>query len=60
MFTKQQDALAQATKKFGKTAYTEDTVNYRLVGFAREGKKVFCIGDTWREAMAALEKKVRS
>lgn len=60
MLTPQQDTLAQATKKFGKSAYTEDTVNYRLVGCMRNGKRVFCIGDTWREAMAALEKKVRS
>jgi hypothetical protein len=54
-WTAQEAALKQAQRKFGMTAYTEDTVNYRLVGYMRGNRRIFCIGDTWEQAMAALE-----
>lgn len=56
-FTQQQEALAKIQKLFGETAFTEDTMNYRLVGFKRGSTKLYCIGDTWEEAIGALGRK---
>jgi hypothetical protein len=55
-WTEQYRILTQLQDKYGPTAYTEDTVNYRLVGFWRDGKQVFCIGQTWDEAIEGLER----
>lgn len=56
-FSSQQYALDRAQKKFGDSAYTVHHLNYKLVGFYPKGKKVFCIGDSWEEALECLERK---
>jgi hypothetical protein len=56
--THQEEALKTVRTIFGRTAYTEDHVGYRMVGVKREGKYISGIGDTWREAITALETKL--
>lgn len=62
-WTEQERALAQVQEKYGKSGYTLDHLNYRMVGFfrpimhGRTSKRIFAIGNTWREALAELERK---
>jgi hypothetical protein len=42
---------------YGRTAYTIHDRNYKLVGFLRDDKKVFSVGDTWAEAVERLARK---
>ena len=45
-------------QKYGPTGFTQDHINFKLVGFDRpEGKRVSGAGNTWGEAMAHLERK---
>jgi hypothetical protein len=53
----QEKALKMARKLYGKTAFTEDTINYRRVGYVKGHKTVAAIGDTWDDAFAELGKK---
>jgi hypothetical protein len=44
---------------YGKTAFAEDHLRYKRVGFKRGEKTVSVIAGTWDEAIEALGKKVR-
>lgn len=50
-------ALRAAKKHFGTTAFTEHHVNYKRIGFKKDGKVLTAIGDSWEEAFAELDKK---
>lgn len=52
--TPQQKALAEMTRKYGNTAFTKDTVHYRLVGCKQFGVTIASMGETWSAAMDAL------
>lgn len=56
----QERALLRMQKIYGDTAYTENHLHFRLVGFKRDGKRPFAIGDTWAQAMERLEGKARA
>lgn len=56
IMTEQERVLIQMRETYGKTAYTEHHMNYRLVGFNR-GQRVFAIGDTWEQAIDRLARK---
>ncbi len=55
--TNQEKALKRARKLYGNTAFTEDTLNYRRVGYHNGTKVIVCIGTTWNEVFKKLEKK---
>jgi len=57
--TEQEKALKTAKKQYGTTAFTEHHVNYRRVGFKRDGKVLSAVGDTWKQAFTELDKKQR-
>lgn len=57
-YTAHEQALLKTRERFGTSAYCEDNLTYKLVGFGRGSKKEFAVGDTWDEAIQALEKKV--
>jgi hypothetical protein len=57
--TTQQTVLERVQERFGKTGFTVHHVHYKLVGFERGGRKVFCIGQSWDEAIQCLEGKAR-
>jgi len=59
-WTEQEVALNQAQRLFGRTAYTENHMNYRLVGVGKGKSKVFCIGQTWDEAITGLERRLKA
>jgi hypothetical protein len=52
--TTQEKALKEAKKHFGHTAFTEDHINYRRVGYKKDGKVLTVMADTWKEAIASL------
>lgn len=56
--TAQEKALKEAKQKYGNTAFTEDHINYRRVGFKRDGSVISVVGDTWKQAFLNLAKKV--
>lgn len=56
-WTQQERVLTEAKKRFGPTAYVEDHLNYKLVGYGRGPNKVFGAGDTWQQALDALKEK---
>ena len=58
--TKQEQVLDVMKKQYGKTAFTEDHVEYRRVGFRGKSGTVSEIGDTWQEAIDLLGKKVQT
>lgn len=58
-WTQQERVLTEAKKQFGPTAYVEDHLNYKLVGYGRGPKKVFATGSTWDEAIVVLKRKVK-
>lgn len=58
-FTTQQYALDRAQKKFGASAYTVHHLHYKLVGCERNGKRLFCLGESWEEALEGLERKAQ-
>jgi len=53
-YTRQEAALQTVRTIFGKSGWTEDTVNYRRVGCLQ----FTAIGDTWNNAIEALKAKV--
>jgi len=53
--TEQEVVLQRMRETYGKTAYTVNHLNYRMVGF--NGGKA--IGDTWEQAINRLEKRAR-
>lgn len=57
LMTPQEEVLYQMRSTYGKTAYTEDTLRYKLVGFKRDEKKLFAIGNSWQQAIDGLEKR---
>jgi hypothetical protein len=57
--TEQEQALKAAKKQFGTTAFTEDFLNYRRIGFKLGKKTITGIGDTWSEAFRDIEFKTR-
>ena len=57
----QEQALKQARKQYGKTAYTEDTINYRRVGCRSvTGRDINGMGDNWHDAFVAFAKKLNA
>lgn len=52
--TPQEKALKTARHIYGPTAFTEDTISYRRIGYYRGTKIVMAIGDTWAEAFTNL------
>lgn len=58
-WTEQERTLKQLQEKYGTTAFVEDRVNYKLVGFKRGAKKISAIGNTWQQAIEALGKKAQ-
>ena len=58
MKTKQEEALEKAQKKYGDSAFTEDTLNYKRVGFLNPVTKrqVKAIGKTWAAAFKVADK----
>lgn len=58
-FTPQEKALSQLQKSHGKSAFTEDHLNYRRVGFRRGETTLSAMADTWDEAMEILRKKTK-
>jgi hypothetical protein len=57
--TAQEHALKQARKQYGDTAYTEDTINYRRVGFrCSNGRFINGIGDNWHDAFVSVARQV--
>lgn len=54
--TNQEKALKKSRQLYGNTAFTEDTVNYRRVGYHNGTKVIVCIGTTWNEVFKKLEK----
>jgi alpha/beta superfamily hydrolase len=58
IMTPQEKALKQARKQYGDTAFTEDHVNYRRIGFRAGTTHVIGMGDDWHGAFAQVERKV--
>jgi hypothetical protein len=58
-FNAQEQALDRAQKMFGKSAYAVEGVDYKKVGFLRNGKHIFSTGDTWEVAIEELERKAK-
>lgn len=56
-WTEQERTLRTLKEKYGPTAFTEEAVNYRRVGFKRGKETVSAVGDTWQEAVERLERK---
>ena len=56
--TSQKEALQLAQEKYGPTAFTEDTVNYKRVGFVNPITKrlVKGIGKSWKVAFKVTDK----
>lgn len=59
-WTEQERALAQVQEKYGKTAFAEDHLTYRRVGYRRGEATISAIGSTWDEAIEALGKKAKA
>lgn len=57
--TSQQKALNELRHLYGKTAFAEDHLRYKRVGFKRGEKTISVIAGTWNEAIEALGKKVQ-
>lgn len=59
--TKQEEALEKAQAKYGDTAFTEDTLNYKRVGFINSVTKrqVKAIGKTWAAAFKVADKQFK-
>jgi hypothetical protein len=60
MYTSQQKALERVTLLFGRTAFTEDHVDYRRVGCKIGPNKFSAIGASWDQAIEGLQAKVES
>jgi hypothetical protein len=59
LMTHQEQALKQARKQYGDSAYTEDTVNYRRIGFrSPNGRHITGIGDNWHDAFVSVARQV--
>jgi len=56
--TEQESALKTVRTKYGPTAFTEDTVNYKRVGFKAGSEQVTGMGNTWTQAIKACDKKI--
>ena len=54
--TPQEKALKKARKTYGPSAFTEDTLNYRRIGYRYGHKEIVAIGETWEEAEDTLWK----
>jgi len=55
--TNQEKALKQVKRMWGNTAFTEHHVHYFRVGCRMAGKVITAMGDSWEEAIAALDNK---
>ena len=51
----QEQAFKQVRKLYGNSGFTEDHIDYRMVGYRKDGEKVFAIGPTWEKAFTELE-----
>ena len=52
--TNQEKALKKGRRLYGASFFTEDTLNYRRVGYHLGTKAVVCIGTTWNEVFKKL------
>ena len=57
--TEQEAVWHRMRALYGRTAYPIHHRNYKLVGFIRDGKKIFAVGDTWGEAVERLAGKAK-
>lgn len=57
--TEQQRALAEVQRKFGDSAFTQNYIGFREVGFRQGALTIRAIGQTWDEAITKLELKVK-
>ena len=57
--TPQEKALHRMQKLYGLSAWTENHINFRQVGFRRNGEQFSGIGSNWDEAIKALKAKVK-
>jgi hypothetical protein len=56
--TEQEKVRRIMRKQYGPTGFTQDHINFKLVGFDRpEGKRVSGAGSSWAAAMAELARK---
>ena len=46
-------------KLYGLSSWTENHINFRQVGFRRNGEQFSAIGSNWDEAIRALKVKVK-
>jgi hypothetical protein len=58
--TEQELALEKVQHVFGETAYTEDHINFRLVGYRHRSGTVQATGTTWDIAIMRLKDKANS
>lgn len=56
--TEQEKALKKARKLYGTSAFTEDTINYKRIGFVKDKQIVTAIGDTWIQAFESIKEKL--
>ena len=56
--TEQEQALQQVRAKYGPSGFTEDTVNYKRVGYKAAGEYITGMGNTWSQAIRACDRKV--
>lgn len=59
-WTEQERTLDYLRQKYGPTAFCETHVHYRRVGYGTGKDRVSAIGDTWQQALASLESKVKA
>lgn len=57
-YTEQQRALDKVTNLFGRSAFTEDYVQYRRVGCKMGLRRMSATASTWDEAIRLLQAKV--
>lgn len=56
--TEQEAVLSRMRATYGRKAFTIHHLNYKLVGVKRGDREVYAIGDTWKQAIDRLVKKV--